>query len=86
MSKRKKWIEDIINQKQANKALYEHYKELLEASISELRFEKLSVSHLLSVLNEVETMTTDKLAKKVIENGIERHNLDKLIHARGVFE
>lgn len=56
--------------------------EMLEASVKELQFANLQVKYLLSVLYEVEEMTTDKLAWHVIGNRIQRHTLDKLIHAR----
>ena len=60
--------------------------EMLVSSISELCFANLQVEHLLSVLYGVEEMTTGKLAFHVIGNGIQRYNLDKLIHARVLFE
>jgi len=60
-------------------------KDILASSINELRFALLQIHHLQTVLNEVEAMTTDKLAKGVIRNGLERHEIDKLIHARNIF-
>jgi len=66
--------------------LKEHYKELYETALSELKFEKLCVKHLYSVLDEILTISDDELAKAVIENGTNRHRLDKLIHAKGLFK
>ena len=57
-------------------------KNILDSSINELRFALLQILHLKSTLQEVEAMTTDPLAKGVIENGLARHEMDKLIHAR----
>jgi len=58
----------------------------VESCIGELQYTNLMVEHLLSVLSEVESMTSDELAKAIIKNGIERHNIDKLVHARMLFE
>jgi len=72
-------------QKEANKMLYVHYKELFEAGVKELRFEKLRAEHLLGALQEIKEMTNDHLTKKLIKNEIERDNIDKLIHYRTIF-
>lgn len=64
----------------------EHFESLFHAGTWELRFRLLQIEHLYNVLDEVETMTNDPLAKAVIKNAKERHQLDKLIHARKLFE
>ena len=61
------------------------YKLMLESSLSELKFEKLQVALLYNALDEIKTISDDCLVKKVIDNTIERHNLDKLIHAKKLF-
>ena len=61
------------------------YELMLESSLSELKFEKLQVALLYNALDEIKTISDDCLVKKVIDNTIERHNLDKLIHAKKLF-
>jgi hypothetical protein len=46
----------------------------------------LQVDHLYNALDEIEAMTNDPLAKAVIKNSKERHQLDKLIHTRTLFK
>ena len=71
---------------------YEEYEEdieieeMLASSIWELQFANLQRDYLLSVLQELEVMTNDKLSKSIIENAIERYNMDKLIHVRTIFD
>jgi predicted transcriptional regulator len=60
--------------------------DILKSSVNELRFALLQILHLKQILQEVETMTTDNLAKGVIKNGLERHEMDKLIHTRALFK
>jgi len=64
----------------------ENTNEYLASSISELQFANLQRDYLLNILNEVEAMTTDKLAKWVITNWIERYNMDLMIHTRILFD
>ena len=61
-----------------------HYKELYEVALGQLKFEKLCVAHLKSVLDEVHELG-DEITKAVIENAINRHNLDKIIHVKKIF-
>ncbi len=61
------------------------YDDLLKAWIGELKFSNMQNEFLLNVLDEINAMTDDKLAKWVIKNAKERYNLDKLIHARQLF-
>lgn len=64
----------------------EHYESLLHAWVWELRFSNMQNEYLLSVLDEVEVMTDDPLTKSVVKNAKERYQLDRLIHARKLFE
>lgn len=67
------------------KEMREHYESLFKTGVGELRFELLQVDALKNALQEIIAMTNDPLAKKVAEMAIERHNVDKLIHARKLF-
>ena len=58
---------------------------LLESAISELQFANLQTAYLKSVLDELESFT-GTLEKAVIKNAKERHEIDKLIHARLIFK
>ena len=78
---RKKMKKKIKNKKKQEQ---KQEQELFEASIGELRYEKMNVSYLLSVLDELYTIG-DTLTQAVIENAKERHNLDKIIHAKILF-
>ena len=64
---------------------YVKYKDLTASAISELTFKNLMVEHLLSIIDEVIEICDDELACAVLENGINRHELDKLIHAKLLF-
>jgi len=59
--------------------------DLLTSAVNELRFAMLQILHLKSTLQEIEVMTNDVLAKSIIKNGLERHEMDKLIHTRNIF-
>ena len=61
-------------------------KEILEASVWEIQFLKLSNDHLQSVLDEVLELTDDNLIKSIIENWLERYQLDKIIHWKLLFK
>lgn len=63
-----------------------NYKELFEAGVNELHFEKIRAEYLLSIMNEIESFTDDPLVKTAIKNAKERHRLDFLIHARIIFK
>lgn len=67
------------------KEMREHYQTMCESAIGELHYEKTNVGYLYNVLDEIEAMTNDPLAKAVIKNAKERHNLDKIIHTRLIF-
>jgi hypothetical protein len=53
--------------------------------VEELRFSNLEVQTFTDALDEIVAMTTDPLAKKVAQMAKEKHNVDKLIHARKLF-
>lgn len=77
------------NYKKEYKKLKKEHKlqsEILKAWVWELCFSNMQNDYLWSVLDEVEVMTNDPLTKAVIKNAKERHHLDKLIHARKLFE
>jgi hypothetical protein len=67
------------------KALAEHYRDLFTVGVEELRFSNLEVQTFTDALDEIVAMTTDPLAKKVAQMAKEKHNVDKLIHARKLF-
>ncbi len=55
-------------------------KELLRTAIEELNFYILRNKMLISLIDEIKTINTDKLIDKIINNGLERYNLDAIIH------
>jgi hypothetical protein len=60
--------------------------EVLKASVNELRFANLQIALLLQSLDEIVTVTNEPIVQSIIRLTIERHNLDKSIHARKLFE
>jgi len=54
--------------------------DLLSSAIKEQQFYRLKCEYLLSVLDEIKSFCGE-LEKKVIDNAIERSQLDNLIHA-----
>jgi hypothetical protein len=69
----------------AAKDMKEHYEDLFNAGVRELRFKNICVEHLLTIIDEVYELTKDETIKDLIENGKNRHNLDKIIHAKKIF-
>lgn len=59
-------------------------KDLQESAVRELRFANLQVESLLGVLGELESLT-GSLETAIIQNARQRHHLDKLIHAKLIF-
>ena len=55
-----------------------------DSAISELHFANMQIEALLNVLRELDTFT-GTLERAVIKNALERHELDKLIHAKIIF-
>ena len=80
----RKNLKQCTAQKKANKELYLHYKELFQSGTSELKFKNMIIESLLNALYEVQAVTNDDMIKKVIDNYIERYNLDLLVHARKI--
>lgn len=66
------------------KEMYQHYKELYEVALSELKFKSLNVNHLLQTLEEVVVLLWNNrkplMIAKVIDNAIDRYNIDINIH------
>ena len=69
----------------ASNAMRDHYKELFETSVSELKFKNMEIDFLYTALDEIASMTNDNLTRMVAENMKQRHQLDKLIHTRTLF-
>ena len=63
-----------------------HYQELFETSSKELSFEKNQSMDLLEIIQDVIDITNDNLASAILENAVNRYNLNKLIHIREVFK
>jgi hypothetical protein len=70
--------------------LYTHYKELYYTSLGELKFEKAQVDFLVNSLREIEKLAEQKvnpiLISKVINNSLEKHYYNKLIHTDLLFK
>lgn len=66
------------------KEMYQHYKELYEVALSEFKFKSLNIQHLLSILEEVVVLLWKWFPHlwiaKIIDNGIDRYNMDINIH------
>ena len=66
------------------KEMHQHYKELYEVALSELKFKSLNVQHLLSIIEEVIVLLWKWFPHlwiaKIIDNGIDRYNMDVNIH------
>lgn len=77
-------IKKLKQQKEANKELYIHYKELFKVSVSELKFYKMRVENLKNIIEEIEIVTDDKITNRMCKLGIERDNLDVIIHNRQI--
>ena len=60
-------------------------KDLLESASKHHEFYLLQVGHLLSVLDEIEEIG-EPLVAKVAQNAKERHELDKMIFAKKMFD
>jgi len=68
------------------KKKYKDTQAVLDAGVLELRFANMCNEFLYNALDEIIYMTSDPLTKKVAEMAKERHQTDKLIHARKLFE
>lgn len=67
-----------------NQEMYHHYKELYEVALQQLKFKSMNVDHLLSILEEVVVLLANNrppmVIAKVIDNWIERYNIDLAIN------
>lgn len=79
-----KW--GFISYRNSYKKKYEDTQAVLDAGVWELRFANMSIDFLYNALDEIVSMTSDPLTKKVAEMAMERHQVDKMIHARKLFE
>lgn len=79
-----KW--GFISYRDSYKKKYEDTKAVLDAGVWELRFANMSNEFLYNALDEIVEMTSDPLAQRVAEMAKERHQVDKLIHARTIFK
>lgn len=59
--------------------------DLLSSALKEQEFYRLKCEYLLSVLGEIRTFT-GTLEQSVIDNAMERNQLDNLIHAKLLFK
>lgn len=59
--------------------------DLLSSALKEQQFYHLKCEYLLSVLSEIRTFT-GTLEQSVIDNALERNQLDNLIHAKLLFK
>lgn len=66
--------------------LREHYESLFNTWVWELQFAKIQTQQLYNLLEEIKKLTNDKPIKKYIENWLEKHELNKAIHARNLFD
>lgn len=70
--------------------LYNHYSDLYHTSLSELRFEKTQTDFLVNSLKEIEQLADQKvnpiLISKIINNSLEKHYYNKLIHTDLIFK
>jgi hypothetical protein len=64
----------------------DEYRKLYHTALCEFRAYLLFTEHLYNTIDEIETVTSDPLVKEICKNVKERHNLDKLIHNRKIFE
>ena len=68
------------------KKKYEDTQAILDAGVWELRFSNIQIEILYNAIEETIVMVNDPLAKKILQNYIERFNLDKLVHSRLLFK
>jgi hypothetical protein len=74
-----------VEYQETYKKKYEDTQAVLDAGVGELQFSNLQIDALYGALDEIRSISTDPLAKKVCDMAIERMNIDKLIHARLLF-
>lgn len=57
---------------------------MLNSAIKELQFSRLQTEHYASILEEIESLTNDKLIINLIKNAKERHVLGISCHYRSL--
>ena len=70
--------------KNKNKEIKDN-EELLEIAINEHTFANLQLGFWISIIEEIEVLTDDKLLRMIINNARERNAIDKVIHCKKVF-
>jgi uncharacterized protein YaaW (UPF0174 family) len=70
--------------KTADTEMKDNYEELYTTAIWELQFKNMLSDNLLKMLQEIKAMTNDKLSIALVDNAIERYNLDLLMHERNL--
>ena len=76
----------FVDYQETYKKKYEDTQAILDIGVWEFSFSNMCNEFLYSALDEIVSMTNDPLAKKVAQLSMERHQTDKLIHARKLFE
>lgn len=64
---------------------YNKLRDLADSWLRELSFSLIQISLLKNALEEINTINKCPLIEKVIDNYLERHELDKIIHAKKIF-
>lgn len=63
---------------------------MVNTACKHMQKDALAIEHLLNIINEVEVLVNEWISKEkiiwVIKNGIERHNLDKMIFTEKLFK
>ena len=66
----------------ASREMREHYKELFEVASNEHTFANLQIELMLSVLEEIKEVTDEEVVKMIIDNALERRDIDIAIHCK----
>lgn len=82
----KKLYKKEKNRNLYNKEMHEHYKELFETSVWELKFKNMQVDMLVNELEFIQESTNDKLFKNVIDIVLARKINDDMFHSRNLFD
>lgn len=63
---------------------------MVNTACKHMQKDALAIEHLLNIINEVEVLVNEWISKEkiiwVIKNGLERHNLDKMIFTEKLFK
>lgn len=69
---------------QSAESMRDHYKEMADAAVGELQFERCQVDELLDVLTAIENMG-DPVISMVCKNAKDKHYTNRLVHTRKLF-